>query len=534
MPCVFRGWRVLLGLVWLAMCLMPARAQQVAAEIRSAVGVVFAQAGGGEVRVLQVGAKLSVGETVGTQKGAFAMLVFGDGSRVALRPESALTVRGFRYRPEDAKEDEMAVQLLQGWLRKVSGEIGKRNPRSFEMRVGDATIGIRGTDFAVRICDEACARERVEGGEGVLPQSRRLGQVVATTTPLRRQRDEVVDRAAAGAMLMLGDVLATDDDQALVGLDDGTRIVLAPRSVLGLRSIEDDLGRRAVRLDLMQGALRVAAGPRASARLYGLLVNAGTTVGLRPDAALDARCEAPAAAQAYACSAATVLLRQGRGDVLTESGARPLNAGQPERLVEPGASNAPAPSAPTAPAAPSTPGLPSSSTPPDPPPGTPASPAPATSQQPLPPDRLRLAAVADAVPGGWAEGASDAIDPLDVPNEEGEQSPEAPPAPTPSPPPAPPPARPGAGPTDPLDIPVDSSRPPTVAEQPVAGVYVAVFEGLVSVSNRLGEVMVSVGRGAYVPLLPSAVPRALPASPLFMERDPELERSRLYPDMCVR
>lgn len=524
LTCAFARWvRLLLVLAGLGACLPLARAQQAAAEVRTAVGLVFAQADSGEARILQAGAKLSVGETVGTQKGAFAMLIFGDGSRVALRPETALRVRGFRYRPEDAKEDEMAVQLLQGWLRKVSGEIAKRNPRSFEMRVGDATIGIRGTDFSVRICDEACARERVEGGVGVLPQSRRLGQVVATAAPLRRQRDETVDRAAAGAMLMLGDVLATDEQQALIGLDDGTRIVLAPRSVLALRSVEDDLGRRAVRLDLMQGALRVASGPRTAARLYGLLVNAGNTVGLRPESALDASCEAPASAQADACEAAAVLLRQGRGDVLTPSGARPLNAGRPERLVEPGLLPAPTPGAAPAPAsAPTTPAPPQEPSPSSPS-TSPATP-PATSGMLMPqPSAATALTLDDSLEAGSLSGA---IDPLDVPIDEGEQMAE--PLPTPAGP------IPAAPLTDPLEIPVERSRPPSVAEQPVPGVYVAVFEGLVSVSNALGEVLVGVGQGAYVPLLPTELPRALSASPLFMERDSELDRSRLYPEMCVR
>ena len=513
-----RWWRLLLVLTFVGAWGAPVGAQQAAAEIRTAAGVVFAQAGGGDVRILQTGSRLSVGETVGTQKGAFAVIVFGDGSRVALRPETALTVRGFRYRAEDAQQDEMSVQLLQGWLRKVSGEIAKRNPRSFEMRVGDATIGIRGTDFSVRICDEACARERVEGGEGVLPQSRRLGQVVAATTPVRRQRDETVDRAAAGATLLLGDVVATDDEQALIGLDDGTRIVLLPRSVLGLRSVEDDLGRRAVRLDLIQGGLRVVSGPRAAARLYGLLVNAGSTVGLRPEAALDASCDEPAPAQAYACEAATVLLRQGRGDVLTDSGPRPLNVGRPERLLEPNPSSAP--SRPAAPAAPASP--PAA----NPAPASPASNPPPTSQAPLPLGVEIAAAVEGVTSLEWGEGVSAPIDPLEVPADEGEQGGDTPPGP--------PPQAPRAAPLDPLEIPLERSRPPSVAEQPTPGVYVAVFEGLVSVSNQLGEVLVGPGQGAYVPLLSTSEPRALPASPAFMERDPQLDRSRLYPEMCVR
>jgi hypothetical protein len=502
------GWRLLLALVLVCAWLLPApaRGQHVAAELRTVVGIVFAQAEGGAPRVLQTGARVAVGETVGTQKGAFAVLVFNDGSRAALKPETALRVRGFRYRPEDAQQDELAVDLLQGWLRKVSGEIARRNPRSFEMRVGDATIGIRGTDFAVRICDEACERERPEGAEGVLPQSRRLGQIVATTTPLRRQRGDTVDRADAGAMLVLGDVLATDDQQVLLGLDDGSRIVLAPRSVLALRSVEDELGRRAVRLDLLQGAMRVAAAQRAAARLYGLLVNAGSVVGLRPGAALDASCEAAAPAQGYACEAATVLLRQGRGDVLADAGARALPAGQPQRLVEPAMSPAPA----ELPAAPPSSGLPSGA--------ATASHVPGSSAQ-------QVTTVAN---DAWLGplGGSDAIDPVDVPAEDGDQASE-PPGPSPS-------RLASPDPLDPLDISPDSARPLSVAEQPQRGIYVAVFQGMVSLSNRLGEVTVGAGQGAFAPLLPTAAPRALAASPIFMERDLDLERSRLYPEMCVR
>jgi len=101
---------------------------------------------------------LSVGDTVGTQKGAFALVVFNDGSRVALRPESAIAIRGFSFKPDDPANDQMSVQLLKGWLRNVSGQIGKRgNEAGFEMKVNDTTIGIRGTDFAVRLCDEECA-----------------------------------------------------------------------------------------------------------------------------------------------------------------------------------------------------------------------------------------------------------------------------------------------------------------------------------------------------------------------------------------
>jgi hypothetical protein len=55
----------------------------------------------------------------------------------------------------------------------------------------------------------------------------------------------------------------------------------------------------------------------------------------------------------------------------------------------------------------------------------------------------------------------------------------------------------------------------------------------VSVANPLGEVLVGRGQGAFSPLLPTFLPRLLPASPDYMERDRELERARLFPGMCL-
>ena len=116
----------LVSALGLACAASSALAQQAAAELRSVTGVVFVQPTGGQVRIVQTGAKLSVGDTIGTQKGAFALVVFGDGSRLALRPESAMQIRGFSYKPEDPANDQLSVQLVKGWLRNVSGQIGKR------------------------------------------------------------------------------------------------------------------------------------------------------------------------------------------------------------------------------------------------------------------------------------------------------------------------------------------------------------------------------------------------------------------------
>ena len=498
---------------------------QVAAEVRSASGVVFAQPQGGQVRVLQTGAKLSVGDTVGTEKGAFALIVFNDGSRVALRPESAIAIRGFSFQPEDPSKDQMSVQLLKGWLRNVSGQIGKRgNPGAFDMKVNDTTIGIRGSDFGVRLCDEQCAGKAEAIPEGVLPQSGRLGQLLSSNQPVQRLREGVTpeDLPASGA-LFLGDVVTSGDTEALLGLDDGTRLVLAPATRLALRAEEDERGRRAVRLDLLQGTLRLATPTQPGARLYGLLVNAGQLLGVRPDTALDVGCEKPAAEGEFACDAASVVLRRGRSEVLTATGLRSLLPGAAQRLVEPTA----APPAP--PAAP-----PPTQTPPGASPqrsGT-GSPAGTTARAEEwdtwapgahPMARLRTLAqwrqqqalqadpttqglwlIAQAAQGGGATASTGV----------------APPA--------------TSNLFNPSDIAVEAARPPSVAAPLQAGVVVAVFEGKIEMSTPQGRIELNTSQAGFAPTNSTLPPTKLPAAPASMEKDQVLNKNSMTPGQCPK
>lgn len=505
-----------------------------AAELRSVSGVVFTQRPGGEIKIAQANATLAVGDTVGTQKGAFALVVFNDGSRVALRPESALAIRGFSYKPDDPSADQMSVQLLKGWLRNVSGQIGKRgNASAFEMKVNDATIGIRGTDFAVRLCDEECATNAAPvNSEGVLPQSGRLGQLLTSNQPVQRRReggaDADTDFVSAGAALFLGDTVTAGDSDAVLALDDGTRMVLAPGAAVVLRAEEDARGRRAVRLDLQGGTIRVATPEAKGARLYGLLLNAGETVGLRQDTAVDLSCDSPASG-GFSCPSGSVLLRRGQAEVLSITGLRSLRVGAPARVAEPRSSGLSAPTSATSPSSLQSslegdvwqsPGLPW-------PPGGGGEPQAAFQEwdtwapgsHPLG-GLLRQTAWQGDIPAApfdtaailWAQAAP----------------------PSPGSPVVPPAAPAVKGMFDPTDIPVDAARPPGLNDVPARGVYTVVFQGQIQLSNPSGQVLVSAGQGAFSSFVERVAPKQLPVAPKFMELDKELDKSRIYPQSCVK
>ncbi len=64
-------------------------------------------------------------------------------------------------RTDQAKpqEDGALLRLLKGGLRTVTGLMGKRRPDAFQLGTATATIGIRGTDFVVRVCTDDCTAD---------------------------------------------------------------------------------------------------------------------------------------------------------------------------------------------------------------------------------------------------------------------------------------------------------------------------------------------------------------------------------------
>src|SRR5690606_25689794 len=62
---------------------------------------------------------------------------------------------------ESSTASRAFFRLMRGGFRAVSGLIGKADPNEYRIATPVATIGIRGTDYIVAICDAACARDPV-------------------------------------------------------------------------------------------------------------------------------------------------------------------------------------------------------------------------------------------------------------------------------------------------------------------------------------------------------------------------------------
>ncbi|MDD2796333.1 FecR family protein, partial [Acidocella sp.] len=118
-------------------------------------GGVVAKEEGGKLRKLGLGAPVYEGDTLQSDLGAYAVVVFRDGGRITLQQSSLFKVETFKYDKEKS-EESIALRLIKGGVRVVTGLIGRVNHDNYKFKMPGATIGIRGTGFDVW-CNGPCA-----------------------------------------------------------------------------------------------------------------------------------------------------------------------------------------------------------------------------------------------------------------------------------------------------------------------------------------------------------------------------------------
>jgi len=149
--------------------------------------------------------KVISGSTVTTGVGAQATLKFEDQQQVVLNENTTFRITDFRYRAAEPRGDRAVFDLLRGALRFISGVVGARNPNVVQLRVPQATIGIRGTDFMVALVNPAFvnvvsgAISATNGGGAVVFGAGSIGQVASASALAVPIPASALPAAASGA-----------------------------------------------------------------------------------------------------------------------------------------------------------------------------------------------------------------------------------------------------------------------------------------------------------------------------------------------
>jgi hypothetical protein len=148
----------------LFMPLNASAAEQVG-RVLAASGDVTAEREGTSMRGLGRQDAIYEGDRIRTGTRGRVQVRFEDGALIDLNPASAFEVEEYESEDEDQGGGGSAVMsFLQGAMRTITGAIGGGSDDTYRMNTTVATIGVRGTAYALEYCDDACVEEGGEPG----------------------------------------------------------------------------------------------------------------------------------------------------------------------------------------------------------------------------------------------------------------------------------------------------------------------------------------------------------------------------------
>lgn len=151
-------------IVLAAALLAPEAALALNGQITHLSGAVIARRVDGGSRVLSIRSEVAEGDIIITADSSFARLKWADGGEIVLRPGTQLKIDAYKYDEANPQGDNIAMSLIKGGLRSVTGLLGRRSPDAYRVATPNATIGIRGTNFGLLFCNNDCSGVTSPGG----------------------------------------------------------------------------------------------------------------------------------------------------------------------------------------------------------------------------------------------------------------------------------------------------------------------------------------------------------------------------------
>jgi len=108
----------------------------------------------GRVLQLQINSQIFEGDRLETAPGAELYILMDDGAEVHLKEDSVLKISEYAITAGYDESSSSILDLLRGGLRKLTGSIGASALANYQVQTGLATIGIRGTEYVIKLCKQ--------------------------------------------------------------------------------------------------------------------------------------------------------------------------------------------------------------------------------------------------------------------------------------------------------------------------------------------------------------------------------------------
>jgi len=120
------------------------------------IGNIMALKGAAEVHkksntilAAKSGMSIDEGDTIVTQNKTRVQVILKDDTIITIGSHSSFGFDDYFF--DGSKKSTLSMRMDRGFFRSVTGQIGKIAPERFKVKTSSATIGIRGTDFSVRL-----------------------------------------------------------------------------------------------------------------------------------------------------------------------------------------------------------------------------------------------------------------------------------------------------------------------------------------------------------------------------------------------
>lgn len=115
-------------------------------------------------RKLLVGHPIYLGDKVITGENGMVRLKMIDDAILDLRCFSIMVIEDYAIKPDNRRS---ILNLLQGSLRKVTGQIGKISEDVYELKTPVASVGVRGTEYALRVFQSKGCGGTIDADDGL-------------------------------------------------------------------------------------------------------------------------------------------------------------------------------------------------------------------------------------------------------------------------------------------------------------------------------------------------------------------------------
>lgn len=113
-------------------------------DIKGSVSAKNRAAPNAKERPLSLGSSLYNSDSVSSEKDSYALMVFPDGQKITVQPNTEMDIKQYHYQIK-GKKDQVLLRLATGGLRALTGGIGKNDHDAYKLDTPVATIGIRGS-----------------------------------------------------------------------------------------------------------------------------------------------------------------------------------------------------------------------------------------------------------------------------------------------------------------------------------------------------------------------------------------------------